>query len=298
MRLVAAIDVEEGGQAVVDHAVAWARRFGGTVDLAYASEWSTEGLPPPTAPTDALDELWRAWEERAAEDRRRLVVFELTVPQEVRGAERFVSGRPVDVLPDLATQYDLLIVASRERRGLERVLLGSVTARLVRNVRTPTLVVGIGDPPVRTAGPLRVLAPLDEREDGALAWIAKNFPQDEVTVVHVLPPDRWLPRALLAAGQGDPVDPAARREALEAQLRARAEAYGFPRAPVVMVHREANNAGDTVARVAEEQKADVIVLPTHTRTALEHFFIGSVAERVVERAPCPVVVVPKNAPVG
>jgi len=43
--------------------------------------------------------------------------------------------------------------------------------------------------------------------------------------------------------------------------------------------------------VAEEQKADVIVVGSHGRTGLKRLLMGSVTERVVGHAPCPVLVV-------
>jgi nucleotide-binding universal stress UspA family protein len=42
---------------------------------------------------------------------------------------------------------------------------------------------------------------------------------------------------------------------------------------------------------AKEHKADVIVMGTHGRGALAHLLMGSVAERVVRTAPCPVLTV-------
>jgi len=42
--------------------------------------------------------------------------------------------------------------------------------------------------------------------------------------------------------------------------------------------------------VAEEEHVDLIVLGSHGRTGLSHVFLGSVAERVVRHAPCPVLV--------
>jgi nucleotide-binding universal stress UspA family protein len=42
---------------------------------------------------------------------------------------------------------------------------------------------------------------------------------------------------------------------------------------------------------AVEEKADLIVMGTHGRTGLEHFLIGSVAEKVVRTSPCPVLTV-------
>jgi nucleotide-binding universal stress UspA family protein len=51
----------------------------------------------------------------------------------------------------------------------------------------------------------------------------------------------------------------------------------------------ATDAGAEVVRVAKELKADVIVMATHGRRGLSHLVLGSVAERVVRQAPCPVL---------
>jgi nucleotide-binding universal stress UspA family protein len=42
---------------------------------------------------------------------------------------------------------------------------------------------------------------------------------------------------------------------------------------------------------AKQMAADLIVMGTHGRTGLEHVIVGSVAERIVRRATCPVLVV-------
>ena len=46
-----------------------------------------------------------------------------------------------------------------------------------------------------------------------------------------------------------------------------------------------------IVEVARSLPADLIVISTHGRTGLPHVFLGSVAEHVVQRAPCPVFVV-------
>ncbi len=53
-------------------------------------------------------------------------------------------------------------------------------------------------------------------------------------------------------------------------------------------------AGEIV-RVAGEEKVDSIVLGTHGRTGLSRLLMGSVAEGVVRRAPCPVLVYRESA---
>jgi universal stress protein A len=46
-----------------------------------------------------------------------------------------------------------------------------------------------------------------------------------------------------------------------------------------------------ILRIAGEQKASLIVIATHGRTGLLRLALGSVAERVIRDAPCPVLVV-------
>ncbi len=48
---------------------------------------------------------------------------------------------------------------------------------------------------------------------------------------------------------------------------------------------------DRIVRAARSYHADVIVIGTHGRTGLARVFLGSVAERVVGTAPCPVLTV-------
>jgi nucleotide-binding universal stress UspA family protein len=48
---------------------------------------------------------------------------------------------------------------------------------------------------------------------------------------------------------------------------------------------------EEIVKTAAEEGADLIVLGTHGRGGVERFFIGSVADRVIRTAPCPVVTV-------
>ncbi|MBI5137869.1 MAG: universal stress protein [Nitrospirae bacterium] len=44
-----------------------------------------------------------------------------------------------------------------------------------------------------------------------------------------------------------------------------------------------------ICRAAREDDSDLIIIGTHGRTALEHVLLGSIAEKVVRKAPCPVL---------
>lgn len=49
---------------------------------------------------------------------------------------------------------------------------------------------------------------------------------------------------------------------------------------------------------AESQAADLIVIGTHGHSGLKHMLLGSIAERVVQKAPCPVLTVKGSYPGG
>ncbi|MFN0055892.1 MAG: universal stress protein [Planctomycetales bacterium] len=65
-------------------------------------------------------------------------------------------------------------------------------------------------------------------------------------------------------------------------------AAGLSQARVLMVH--GNPAGE-IARVARDEDADLVIVGTHGRGALAHILLGSVAEKIVRTAPCPVLTV-------
>jgi len=66
-----------------------------------------------------------------------------------------------------------------------------------------------------------------------------------------------------------------------------------PRDPKVEVEHRLleGEVVDEILRVAGETKSDVILMGTHGRTGLGRLLMGSVAEQVVRKAPCPVVTV-------
>jgi len=49
-----------------------------------------------------------------------------------------------------------------------------------------------------------------------------------------------------------------------------------------------------IIRYARDQQIDLVVIATHGRTGLKHVLFGSVAEKVVRKAPCPVLVVRRD----
>jgi universal stress protein A len=66
----------------------------------------------------------------------------------------------------------------------------------------------------------------------------------------------------------------------------------------IAVHSSLCEAGDPATTIVERATSggyDLLVLGTHGRTGLSHLIMGSVAEKVVRRAPCPVLTVRADA---
>lgn len=63
-----------------------------------------------------------------------------------------------------------------------------------------------------------------------------------------------------------------------------------PKYDGVTYHVVFGDAGRGIVQLAEDQQADVIVMSSHGRTGFRRLLIGSVTERVLRLAHCPVVV--------
>jgi nucleotide-binding universal stress UspA family protein len=62
-------------------------------------------------------------------------------------------------------------------------------------------------------------------------------------------------------------------------------------APRVTAEKAVGEPAAEILEVAKQARADLIVMGTHGRTGLEHALMGSIAERVVRRAHCPVLTI-------
>lgn len=116
----------------------------------------------------------------------------------------------------------------------------------------------------------------------------------EIILFHVAVETPLYAEGMLAAGTVQKVYDAQRKwaeEALEARA-AETRAAGVPA-------RWKLTAGvpfDAIVQGAEEEGADMIVMGTHGRRGLEGLLLGSVANRVIRLAGCPVLTVREKKP--
>lgn len=135
--------------------------------------------------------------------------------------------------------------------------------------------------------PSKILVPVDfsrqARDAIEYALIVAGHFRAEIVLLHV-----WREVVVPATwGQGAVLDELARSRADVEMERCLEdlEDSGVP----IRGRLERGDAVDTILRVAAEETCDLIVMGTHGRTGLSHLLHGSVAEKVVRQAGCPVI---------
>jgi len=145
----------------------------------------------------------------------------------------------------------------------------------------------------------RVLCPIDFSEPSrrALAY-ARAFAewhQARLAVMHVAP--SFEPTLVTPArneATGEVIYPVTREDVLEA-LRREVDTGGAVSNVEVEVVAESGSAVSTIVDRAVAWPADLVVIGTHGFSGFDRLLLGSVAERVMHRAPCPVLTVPPAA---
>ena len=66
--------------------------------------------------------------------------------------------------------------------------------------------------------------------------------------------------------------------------------FSDPKYSNVQIHATIGDAGREIVELANTEKADLIVMPSHGYGFLKHMLLGSVAERVVRLAHCPTLI--------
>jgi universal stress protein A len=137
-----------------------------------------------------------------------------------------------------------------------------------------------------------ILAPTDFSDYSKKALsdaleLARTFGA-KLTLLHVVEPSPYLGEFTLPTAGADLVSNL-ERQASAALARMLPEAQ---RAQIEVIRSVVIGSPlRKIVEAAEAKHVDLIVMATHGRTGLSHLLIGSVAERVVRTAPCPVLTI-------
>lgn len=268
-RILVPLDGTEAGESVLPHVLALVEKTGAEVILLRADQpLPVENyMPLYDAVVSAAQEYLEGVGRRLAAEGAR-----------ARCVAR-IGGVPWTVA-EVARQerVSLVAMATRARKGLGRLLIGTVAERVARQSPAPVLVVHATD---RGGRPFRnILVPVD----GTGIWstvanpavdLARLF-ESRILVLRVIP---------RGAEQRVPAE----RERAERDLReaaARFRARGISTFTLL----EEGDPSEVILSVCRFNAIDMIAMATHGRSGIPRFLRGSVTERVVRGAPVPVLV--------
>ncbi|HWE39444.1 MAG TPA: universal stress protein [Isosphaeraceae bacterium] len=239
---------------------------------------------------DAEDESGLGYRERLELRLRRYYVPHRPVELEYRVA----VGTPADVVLRTAEEVgaDLIVMGSHGRSGMRRLLAGSVAESVLRRSRYPVLALSSLDAPPTVGEPAVVLHPTDfSALSEAATRLARALARDRgarLVLVHVVSGE-VIPGSVSLTLMA--LDNA--RDALEA-LRLRLDGPDL-KYPVDSRLCRGDAAGE-ILRVAEQEPCELIVMGSHGRSGFGRLLAGSVAESVLRRSPCPVLIVKPPSP--
>jgi nucleotide-binding universal stress UspA family protein len=179
---------------------------------------------------------------------------------------------PADTVLDalLELSPDFLVESTHARKGLRRLLAGSVAEDVARNVTCPTLICptsakGFVDPKTGALTLQRIMLPCTQGRDTQRAVdVAVGFARTLGADVELL---------LVHVGEGRP------EPRIETGVRS-------------SHHALEGVVDDSLARFAREQRPDLIVMATRGHDDLGDVALGSHTERLLHEALCPVLVLP------
>lgn len=297
-RILCPIDFSDHSRRALDHAVAIARWYEATVTVVHVfspAPVAAVGLGPLGSEPMLVAPVDRG---QLLADTRAFAETEnapgITIEAVVR------EGNPAaEILEQAAGMTaDLLVLGTHGRSGFERLLLGSVTEKVLRKAGCPVLTVPIGLPDAVPSGPVlykRILCPVDFSDSSlhALKYAISMAQEADgaLTVLHVVAHEFEnvddMASILSAAGMTIDSFVKQREEALRRRLQeAIATAPEFCSVESSMTH---GRPWREVLRVAAERQSDLIVMGVQGRGAADLWFFGSTTQHVLREASCPVL---------
>ncbi|CAN5547244.1 universal stress protein [soil metagenome] len=263
-------DLSMSAEAAFPHAALIARHFGAQLHAVYAQH---DEDPEDLSKARLLP--WSADSE---------------VPLDITEVHLEASTPAEGILNYAAEEdIDLIVMGTQGKRGLRKLIMGSVAQRVVRGAKCPVLTVARDWSETESHDVKRLLVPIDfsVRSEGALkhaAALAEAY-DAKVDIVHAIDVPS-LPNPYHAGLVWTDPLPQIRVRTNEA-LRELASKH-LSKDRIGEIVAEVGSAAGIILDAADRLKSDLILMSTHGLTGVKRFALGSVAERVVQNAACPV----------
>ena len=212
--------------------------------------------------------------------------------QVVHRIERGINAAPAIIDYADANDVDLIVMGSHGRRGFRRLMLGSVTAEVVRSARRPVLVVRHEEDVEAPAEVDLLIVPVDfsPASDEAVSVALELAATLDVPIelLHAVEPIPYVQMAYPIA-----VDDGEFKAHAEHRLDEIVEELDTARDIRTTVG--VGTAEQAVDDAASRSSSPLVVMASHGHSGLSRVLLGSTTERLLRNAPCPVLVVPAGA---
>lgn len=202
---------------------------------------------------------------------------------------------PSIVVYSKENEIDLIIMGTHGRRGLSHLLLGSVAEEVIRTSKLPVLTIRQIEENKQAKQIKNILVPIDFsiHSQRALVYAKEiaSFYKARLQLLHIIELNFHPSPAFYMANRQSLFDlaPDVWDDSKKELSRLVRSSHG-PNVEADLFIVEGYAQRDILA-FAESHHSDMVVLSSHGLTGLDRFMLGSVAEKVIRRAPCPVFIV-------
>lgn len=278
--IIVGYDDSDYSKAALKEAVNWTKRHGGKVVLVHGVYFEQEEFAV------APDQIEKRFEmgTKVCYQAKEMASSEYGIELE----SLVCQGEPPDVILDIARSKgaDLIALGTHGRKGLKRLLMGSVTSKVT--VEAPCDVLVVKRPCNDCGGPYRcILVPFDGSKYGvkALEKACELSKLDgaSVTVLYVVPRYEEMMEFMMTSSIRKSL--AAEAQKILDKAREVASRHGVE----ITTEVSDGQAAEEAVKAAVSHKCDMIVMGSHGWTGVNKAIMGSTTERVIITAKCPVL---------
>lgn len=280
--ILVGFDDSISSKAALTEASYWVKKHGGKIILVHAVFFDTEefGIAP-----EQLEKRLKIGEKVCVQTKE-MITSEFGIEAQYLLCE----GEPPEVIIDTAKgkKADLIVLGTYGRRGLNRLLMGSVTSQVIVNAPTDVLVVK--KPCGECKGEYKsILVPFDGSEFSKKAITRacqlSKVDDGEITALYVIP-------------RYEEMIDFFRTESIKKSLYQEANkiisgAVSLASAQGIAIKKEIveGAADEKIVEIGKKLNDALIVMGSHGYRGVNKAILGSTAERVIVNASCPVLIV-------
>lgn len=280
--ILVAFDGSEFSKAALIESSKWIKKQGGKIVMVHAVYFDEEEFTISPEQREKRFELGK----KVSYQTKETISSEFDIEVESLVCE----GDPPDVIVDIAREkrVELISMGTYGRRGIRRLIMGSVTSKVILNA--PCDVMVVKRPYIECTGEYRsILVPFDGSEFSkralSRACELSKVCGAEITVLYVIPRYEEMIEFL----RTESIKMAMFDEA-EKILNVAKTIAGKLGVTIAATVKE-GHVGEKVIETSEMLKKDLIIIGTYGWKGINRAIMGSTTERVIMNAPCPVLAV-------